>query len=401
MSTPIRFLTSFAQALATMTLYREGHPARERAIDVAFDALHQLQGAAPALRFTFLGEEVLCGVDPVPELKGWEWSARFAGLGLQRLEIDEAVEREELDALLHDVFSRIARGPADSPEARQLRRSRIRFGPIGLRAGPAEHGAELRVAALGYSLADEAEAVQWMHDEVERQRPVPLVEAETVVRSLSVAMHGDQKMILPLLELKRHDEYTTTHALNVAVLSMALAEHLGLSDAEVRAFGIAGLLHDIGKVRIPADVLNKPGKLSDAEREIINRHPVEGARILLDSGRDLDLAATVAYEHHLMHDGGGYPALHYCRSCHMSSRIAHVCDVYDALRTNRPYRDAWASERILGYVDERAGTEFDPAIARAFIAMMNEREQRTASLTDADAPAPAPLRAATPPPAGS
>lgn len=374
-----RFLTALAQALATMALYRAGHPARERAIDAAYDALQQLQHDSPRQQFTFLGNEVLHGVDPLADLKGWDWSARLASLGLQRLEIDECIEREELDAFLDEVYSRLTRSGDDSPEARQLRRTRIRFGMLGVRSSEPEAEEGEEESGMSVSLSTEAGAVKWLHDEVGRSRPLPMLEAETVVRSLSVAMHGEQQAILPLLTLREYDEYTTTHSLNVAMLSMALAEYLSLSGAEVRAFGVAGLLHDIGKVRIPEEVLNKPGKLTPEERAIINRHPVDGARLLLESGQNLDLAATVAYEHHLMHDGGGYPALQYCRTCHTSSRIAHVCDVYDALRTRRPYRDAWSNERVLGYINERAGTEFDPEVAQAFIAMMNAWELRNAT----------------------
>jgi putative nucleotidyltransferase with HDIG domain len=179
------------------------------------------------------------------------------------------------------------------------------------------------------------------------------------------------------------DEYTTTHSLNVAVLSMALAEYAGHPAADVRACGMAGLLHDIGKVRIPLDLLTKPGRLTPAEREVINRHPVEGARILLGGQGRMELAATVAYEHHLMHDGGGYPLLHYPRTCHCASRMAHVCDVYDALRTHRPYRAAWESDRILAYIEQRAGTEFDPEYATTFVRMMREWETRASTLADA------------------
>jgi len=255
--------------------------------------------------------------------------------------------------------------------------------------------AETPVALLDYSLADEAAAVRWMHDEVEARRALPLAEAEAVVRSLSVAMHGDRQLILPLLRLRDHDQYTTTHSMNVAVLSMALAEFLGHAPADVRAFGIAGLLHDVGKVRIPRDILNKPGKLSPEERLIINQHPADGARLLLESPERLEMAAIVAYEHHMMHDGGGYPTPRYCRTCHSASRLAHVCDVYDALRTHRPYRGAWTSEAVLAYLEERAGTEFDPDVAHAFLRMMRQWEPRFAELHHEDEP----VQAATPAPA--
>jgi putative nucleotidyltransferase with HDIG domain len=389
MSDAVRFLTAFAQGLATMALYGDGHPARERAVDLAYAALHDLQSGLPRQVFTFMGPEVLHGTEALRELRGWEWSDRLAAAGVQRLELDERVEREELEALMDDLLLRLTLPGGDSAELRSLRPSRIRTGAVGVRGTAAAGSVTTPTAELGYSLADEVQAIRWMQTEVLEQRAVPMAEAEAVVRSLTVAMHGDSQMVLPLLQLRSHDEYTTAHSLNVSVLCMALAEFIGLPGNDVRAFGVAGLLHDIGKVRIPAELLNKPGKLTPEERAEINRHPVEGARLILASERNLEMAAVVAYEHHLMHDGGGYPALHYCRTCHTASRLAHVCDVYDALRTHRPYRSAWESDRILGYIEERSGTEFDPDAAQAFVRMMRQWEHRTAPLDPDDPTVPA------------
>jgi putative nucleotidyltransferase with HDIG domain len=382
-SLAVRFLTAVAQAIATLSLYADGHPARERALDAAYGPLADLQSAEPRQRFTFLGDEVVHGTRPLAELRGWAWSGRLVAAGVQRLEWDEPVSRDDLDVLLDELLARLTFSLADSPEARQMRGSRIRIGTVGVR-GEAEEAETL--AALDFSLADEAQAVRWLHAEVQDSRPLPLAEAEAVVRSLAVAMHGDRQMVVPLLRLREHDEYTTTHSMNVAVLSMALAEFLGYGGSTVRAYGVAGLLHDVGKVRIPLDILNKPGKLTEQERAVINSHPVEGARILLAAEESLEMAALVAYEHHIMHDGGGYPGLHWCRTCHTASRLAHVCDVYDALRTHRPYRAAWSSESVLEYITERAGTEFDPDVAHAFVRMMRQWEPRVATLEDEHAP---------------
>src|SRR2546429_5903301 len=124
------------------------------------------------------------------------------------------------------------------------------------------------------------------------------------------------RSVIPLLQLKEFDQYTTTHSMNVAVLTMALAESRGLSARDVRAFGVAGLLHDIGKVKIPIEVLTKPGRFSDSERALMNQHPAEGARLILRAEEDLDLAAVVAYEHHIMLNGDGYPTFQFRRDCH-------------------------------------------------------------------------------------
>ena len=206
--------------------------------------------------------------------------------------------------------------------------------------------------------------------------PIPLLEAYGVVRSLSLAMHGGQAMMLPLLQLKEFDQYTTTHSMNVAVLSMALGEFLGSPPAAVRAYGLAGLLHDLGKVKIPREILIKPGALTPQERAVVEAHPVEGAKLILAGSTPLDLAAVVAYEHHRYHDGGGYPHVHYHSGAHQASRLVHVCDVYDALRTRRPYRDAWSSTEALTYIQGRSGSEFDPAMVAGFVEMMRQWDER-------------------------
>ena len=99
-------------------------------------------------------------------------------------------------------------------------------------------------------------------------------------------------------------------------------------------------------------------------------HPHEGARLLLEREKGLQLAAVVAYEHHICLDGGGYPHLHFGRGCHFASRLVHVCDIYDALSTNRPYRKPWSSEQALHFIEQNAGTEVDPDISRAFSKMV-------------------------------
>lgn len=377
------FLHAFAQAMSALSLYPERHTSREKALDAVMQALFDLLGKDRTPVFSFLGDEVVYANNPIREFRDWDWSHRLAGIGIQRIEFDDTITRGELEEFLDQTLARLTRQAIDTSTARHSRPSGIRWGAIGL-DGQRTRVEEILEASISFSLGEEAEAIRWMHEEVSSGRDVPLSEAEAVVRALSVAMHGDQKLILPLLRLKKFDEYTTTHSMNVCVLTMGLAEWLGLGARDVRAFGIAGLMHDLGKVTIPLDVLNKAGKLDEHERAIMNAHPVEGARLILKTERDLDLAAVVAYEHHIMLNGGGYPTMKYRRECHDASKLVHVCDVYDALRTKRPYRGAWPADKVLAYLEERSGMEFDGDIAHAFTKMMHTWEPQLAEVEEHD-----------------
>jgi putative nucleotidyltransferase with HDIG domain len=285
---------------------------------------------------------------------------------------------------LDEVLARLTLGFVDSATRSPERRSTIKFGAIGVKGseGIVRPDELIPTATIQYSLGEEADTIRWLHDEVQVSGELPMIEAESVVRSLSVAMHGDRDIVIPLLQLKEFDQYTTTHSLNVSVLAMALAEFIGLGPKDIRAFGVAGLLHDLGKVRIPKEVLTKPGKLTDDEWTIMRRHPVDGAKIIYESDRQLDLASAVAYEHHIMINGGGYPGRHFQREVHKASKLVHICDVYDALRTNRPYREAWEVERVLGQIQSGAGPDFDAELANSFIQMMRQWERRVAVVDD-------------------
>ncbi|HEY7879101.1 MAG TPA: HD domain-containing phosphohydrolase [Gemmatimonadaceae bacterium] len=399
MSAPVAFLLSLTRTLAIMGLYGERHPRRLGAVEHSFEHLGLLLGENPRPQFSFLLDEVVYGRRTVRELQDWEWSRRLANAGIQRLEIEPGATLEEFGAFLDHADDLLTGGKASSTTMRPAVPGHIRFGAVGLQGEMRDSGdgagaaRPFPTATLSYSLDEEADAVRFIHQEMGDAGTLALIEAEAVIRSLSIAMHGSGRVVIPLLRLKEFDQYTTTHSINVGVLAMALAETLGFGARDVRAFGTAGLLHDIGKVRVPRDILVKPGKLSPEERAVLDRHPVDGARIILETDEHLGVASAVAYEHHIMIDGGGYPVLQYRRDCHFASRLVHVCDVFDALCTDRPYREAWDIDRALSYIEERAGAEFDVQIARAFAVMMRRFDVQVSAApgaASAEAPLPVP-----------
>lgn len=382
MSDVVRYLTSLAQALAKMSLYAEGHPARTQAAEASYRELRMLQLTEPRPAFSFLGNEVIFANRTVRDLQQWDWANKLSSVGVQRIEFDDRVDVDDYRAFLEEVLQRICvHGTLSGNLTRRTvpeGHAPIRFGAIGVRGLSGDDGRYLAEAHGGnqspFDLSEEADAVQWVHDEVVSAHGLPLTEAEAIVHSLSGAMHSGHRVFLPLLTLKEFDQYTTTHALNVAVLAMALAEHIGLSSRESRAYGMTGLLHDLGKVKVPLELLRKPGALTPEELDVMRRHPVDGARLILEADKTLDICAVVAFEHHIMIDGTGYPIRQQRCDCHHASLIVHVCDVFDALRTHRPYRVAWETAKILEYIDSRIGKEFDTEAGRAFLEMMRERE---------------------------
>jgi len=389
MNTPGRFLTSLAQSLSTMMLYPRGHPTWERAVDASYGSLGELQKENARPLFTFLGRDVIYGQAALHELRDWPWSEKLSEVGVQRLEFEPEVTRDEFEEFIADLLNRVAQsgaGAAVIPATRSASgRQSIRFGAVTVREdddgnadapdtrSPTPESA-MEGSSLPFALDEETQAATWLYEQVQAKDVVPLVEADAVVRSLTVAMKGSSAMIIPLLRLKASDPYNAIHAINVAVLVMALAEQIGLGNRDVHEFGMAALLHDLGMARVPRELVLKPIELTEEERRIVERHPVDGARIVLASDKRMELGATVAYEHHLRPDGTGYPQGLFRRPMHLASKIVRVCSVYNALRIPRAHREPYPATQALLFIDERAGREFDREIAGQFTRMMRRLE---------------------------
>jgi putative nucleotidyltransferase with HDIG domain len=198
-----------------------------------------------------------------------------------------------------------------------------------------------------------------------------------VVKIMNVLEKGlfqNQKSFIPLADLKAFDEYTYVHAINLAILTMAQAESLNFSKDVIHAFGIGALLHDVGKTQVPLHILNKQGQLTPEEFDEIKKHPVRGAFILLQYPEIPRLATIIAYEHHLKYDGSGYPLITQKRIPHISSRIAAISDQFDALRSNRSYREALPPDKILDIMHESRGTGLDPLLFDHFMVLLKSRK---------------------------
>jgi hypothetical protein len=180
------------------------------------------------------------------------------------------------------------------------------------------------------------------------------------VSSLCALVGTSRSSILPLAQLKRHDEYTFVHTYNVSMMSAGtLGGGAGLPADMVHDIGLAAMMHDLGKQLVPLDVLNKPGALSESELQVMRRHPVDGAKMLLENAEAPPVAVAVAFEHHMNIDGTGYPPRPKHWRVSLSSQIVHIADVFDALQTHRPYRRAMPLEEAISIMRRGAGQWYE------------------------------------------
>jgi putative nucleotidyltransferase with HDIG domain len=372
-TTEADFLIALGQTLSAAGLYGDEHPAFRSAADGAFVSLEALVGESSLVQYSFLEGEVIFANRRLRELRDWHWAGSLAEAGAERIEITIRVDREEFDLFLNALIRILEPTDADAEDRARVELPHMRIGSIAVDEAKRLTEAE-EADPSGPEMDEETQAVDHLFGQAENRGLVSLAVARAVVQSLSVVLQYGRPLMELLVPVRHHDEYTTVHSLNVSVLSMSLAESLGTSPDDVRDIGEAALLHDLGKAHTPIEVLQKPGKLSPDEWEIIKRHPEEGARIIHRSGGSMEFAAVVAYEHHLTWQGGGYPNLRFPRRPHPVSQMVQICDIFDALRTERPFRGPWPIERIIGYFGEISGTDLNPDVLNAFNSLLSHQK---------------------------
>jgi HD-GYP domain-containing protein (c-di-GMP phosphodiesterase class II) len=173
-----------------------------------------------------------------------------------------------------------------------------------------------------------------------------------------------------LASLKSAHEYTFTHVTNVCILTMSQAETLGFAGEHLHQIGVASLLHDVGKIFIPEEILSKPGKLTQDERKIIETHTVKGARYLMGIEGIPKLAVLSALEHHLKYDGSGYPSIKGGWRPNIASQLISVADVFDAMRSKRSYQGDIPIEKIVEVLNNGKGTTFNPQLIEHFLRLI-------------------------------
>lgn len=211
------------------------------------------------------------------------------------------------------------------------------------------------------------EAVCSMFNEARMGNAVDAENAMPLVEEIANSVMRNPGALIGLARLKTADDYTYMHSVAVCALMIALSRKLGLDDEQTREAGLAGLLHDIGKMAVPTAILNKPGKLTEAEFVSVKEHPEAGYKMLLEAKGVGKIALDVCLHHHEKMDGNGYPKRLSGDEISIYAKMGAVCDVYDAITSNRPYKQGWCPAESLGKMSEWSKGHFDPVVFQTFI----------------------------------
>ena len=371
-----RLIGHIAAAINARSLYAAGHPAVAASIERLIESVEAAcaDRKRDALTFLVVGGELI--VENQPLRKGGIHHQQLIRLlarrGVERLTIARGVTAAEcLDFLTPMVVGGI---PQSSEH--------IITGRVEVeRAGGATPGAEGPASRPGDEVGVEpltSASVERARDafgEFRSNRRAGLRRLEEIVWSLMEALSSATREVLPLAPLKTHDDYTFVHSVNVSLLTLSQARSFGFAGEALHAIGVAALLHDVGKLKIPLEVLNKPGKLEGEEWAIMKSHVEVGALHLCGIEGSHPLAIVVAYEHHMRYDGRpNYPLTRVPRKPTLASQMTAISDVFDAICTIRPYHKARGRAVALGIIRERVGTFHHPALVANFARMIGSEE---------------------------
>jgi HD-GYP domain-containing protein (c-di-GMP phosphodiesterase class II) len=358
-------IVKIAAATNMRTLYPANHPRVRESVANVVSAVKQVleERETDSVTFLVVGEDLVVDDEALrrASLPQVQFVQSLKQRGIERLTLADGLTEEEalpfIDALA------LGPTPRSSPHI-VLGRVRVSIDEE-LSDETASERQELSVEQL--------ERVREAFGRFRSERKLPLSQIEQLVWGFIDSLSHTTRAILPLAKLKEHDEYTFVHSVNVSLLVLAQARSFGIQGAMLHSFGMAGLLHDIGKLMIPLTVLNKTGTLEAGEWEEMKTHAEQGAWLLSEIEGTAPLPILVAYEHHLRVDlKPNYPQLRSPRMPNLASRMTAVADSYDAMSTVRPYQQPLMRAAAIEILKKRSGTFFDPLLVGNFIRLIGD-----------------------------
>ncbi len=365
--------------MKTAQLHEPTNTALERALAHVVDALHGTD-RQEHVYLRLKGDHLYCGETRLTiDIEGFQGLIWFLEemqkRGIGGLLFDEAVRPEELKRFAY-LFVQFDTQAPNSYETFAAHMTNARISGIDIE--PVREEITVKKAPLDMkemakeTYARAVGAATEVMNNAKLGKAVGFGRTKRLVQSLVDLLLEEEHVLLGLTTLRCHDAYTQNHSINVCILSLMLASRLGYSKKQLGHIGTAVLFHDMGKLHIPLEVLNKPSSFTEEEWQIMRTHPVEGVKALIAMKDPTDplisMMVTAAFEHHLNYDSTGYPQLVTPWRQSIIGRIATITDCYDALTASRVYRRVpWSPEKTLQYMLERSGRAFDPILLKIFI----------------------------------
>jgi putative nucleotidyltransferase with HDIG domain len=361
-------LRRLASGIRAMQLYATDHPLLTRNVDGFLSSLKQLLQQSAAVTIGIVENEFVVADTPLPKASAGmrDLIERLRANEIERISFERGVSAEEIIGLMTRISALTTKSSAQPGSTSGFPHIKVGQIAAGERRKEGISGDMAAIRRL-YSGAVAAAETAWESAATEGKPDLPA--ALQTVEGLADAVAQNRTALVALTAMRNYDNYTFTHMVNVSILTMGQAQALGIEGRLLREFGLSALMHDIGKVRTPQGILNKPDKLTDDEFVIMRRHPVEGAEILRRTPEMPILAPVVAFEHHLRLDGSGYPAVRR-NGLNIGTMLCSIADVYDAMRSQRAYQKAQPSERVLAVLRRDDGSHFDRNLVRRFVQLL-------------------------------
>jgi len=354
-----RLIVHIAAAINVRALYAGAHPRVAQAVQAILDDLTAALAGRESVTLFIVGDDLIADDRPLRRSGIYQLSFVQA---LRRRRVERLTLVRGLDAAQCLQFvSVMAAGATPGSTANVI------VGGVEFAVADGVAGAAVVAKESAPISAEQIAAGQEAFARFRTDRKGSLQKMEEVVWSLMETLARSAHDVIPLAPLKSHDEYTFVHSVNVSLLVLAQARSFGIQGPVLHALGLAALCHDVGKLSVPLDVLNRPGKLEGEDWKVMQSHAEVGAWQLAALDEAPPLSVVVAYEHHLRYDGQPtYPVLRRPRRPALASQLTALADTFDAISTLRPYQAPHARPVALDILKKRAGTFLDPLLVGNF-----------------------------------
>lgn len=364
------FIRHMVTAISNASLYAPDHPQVGRLCARGLADLVAAMDNEPSISFMVIDDELIYdGSSLGNDIYLTRFSQVLAAHGIGSVQISRSIDLRGMEAFVNSLSKK-----GDGREA--VRSSvNIRLGKVEVRhVQPGDTGLMVNKTGQGLAAIDmnseEMAKLMEIYEEVRRQKKLKVMGIQEIVAGIIETLKQDATPFLALAPLRSMDEYMFIHSVNVCVLNLSQAMGLQVEGQLLRDIGIAALLHDIGKLFIPLEIINKPGKLDDAEWALMKQHPVKGAECLLASPGIGRLAVVTAFEHHMKFNNNGYPEAPQGWRQNLCSQMTTISDIFDAMRTKRSYRSSMETKQVISFMCSLMGTELHPALTKNFFKIL-------------------------------